>query len=201
MSRLLETLKLSEGKLYNLPYHQKRFNKARKALFPDEPELRLQTEIIIPESCKSGMYRCRVTYKKRIEKIEFFPHTYKTITSLQTIVCDEIDYTFKYEDRRMINSLVSKKKTSDDILIIKDSWVTDVSIGNIAFFDGSDWYTPAHSLLEGTKRQYLLESGVIKEKEINYTDIWSFEKARILNCFYDLETGADILVKDILPIK
>jgi len=201
MSLLLETIKLHNGNLCNLQYHQQRFDKARMALFPDESPLDLSTEIIIPESCKEGIYRCRLSYRKTIEKLEIFPHTNRTINSLQAVSCNEIDYAFKYADRRMFDDLLSKRKGADDILIIKNGFVTDTSIGNIAFFDGTYWYTPNQCLLEGTKRQKLLEEKALKLANIAYESIWDFKKARILNCFYDLDEGSDVQVENISPLK
>lgn len=201
MSLLLETLKLEDGELCNLVYHQRRFDNARLALFPDEKPLDLKTEVIVPESCKKGSYRCRISYRRSIEKIEISTHHIRTFNCLQTVSCEDIDYTFKYADRRMLEDLLSQRKGADDVLVIKNGFVTDTSIGNIALFDGTYWYTPVHCLLEGTKRQKLIEEKVIKVAAINYNEIWNFKKARILNCFYDLEYGNDILIENIRPLK
>ena len=51
-------------------------------------------------------------------------------------------------------------------LIVKDGYLTDTSIANIALYDGYTWFTPAHPLLRGTKRAELLNKQLIVEKDI-----------------------------------
>ena len=73
MSRLLlETIKCIDGELYNLEFHQARFDLARKNLFSNTYQIILAEVIYISDAHKTGLFRCRITYSKKIEKIEFF---------------------------------------------------------------------------------------------------------------------------------
>lgn len=49
------------------------------------------------------------------------------------------------------------------MLIVRDGWVTDTSFTNVVFEDaGGGLYTPETCLLEGTRRQSLLDEGRIQ---------------------------------------
>ena len=197
MSLLLETIKLENGKLVNLKYHNQRFNKARKELF-SLPEQDLAELIEIPKNCKNGIFRCRVLYQQKIEKIEFIPHQLRTINTLKIVHDNTIDYSYKYADRSHLQKLYAQRESADEIIIIKNGLVTDCFIGNLVFFDGKKWITPDQPLLEGTQRQKLLDSGKIEKTTITVNDLFSFESIGIINVFYDLETMPRLKKEQIL---
>mgnify|MGYP000927880901 CR=1 FL=1 len=68
MSQLLETIKCKNGKLFNLDFHQARFENAQKEYGGITPKTKLFDTIEIPEFAKSGLFRCRVTFSKQIKK-------------------------------------------------------------------------------------------------------------------------------------
>jgi 4-amino-4-deoxychorismate lyase len=87
--------------------------------------------------------------------------------------------------------------TADDILIIKNGFITDTSFSNIAFFDGTQWFTPFTYLLNGTQRQHLLRQGAIVETEITPSDLKQFRYAKLINAMLDLETSPLIDIQNI----
>ncbi len=196
MCLLLETIKLEDGKLANLDFHQKRFDHARSELFHKDP-ISLEHEIAIPEEAKSGLFRCRITYAEKIQKIEFLPYRLREIKSLKLVHDDEINYQYKYADRERLNHLFSLRGECDDIIIIKNGKATDSYTGNLLFADGETWFTPRNPLLKGTQRHRLLESDLIVEKTITEKDIHSYKKVGIINAFYSLENMPVIKTKDI----
>lgn len=185
MCLLLETIKLENGNLVNLKYHNQRFNKARKNLFSLEKE-DLSELIQIPEIYKTGLFRCRILYQQEIKKIEFIPHQLKPIKSLQIVTDNTIIYSYKYADRTQLQKLYEQRASADDIIIIKNGLVTDCFIGNLVFFDGKNWLTPKSPLLRGTQRQKLLDEGNIKEAIIAKDELSTFEFVGIINVFYNL---------------
>ncbi|MDX9880745.1 MAG: aminotransferase class IV family protein [Prolixibacteraceae bacterium] len=197
MYRLLETIKLENGVLCNLAYHNLRFNHARHMLFGIREELKLETIIRVPDEFNEGLYRCRVLYSGEIEKIEFIPYLFRNIRSLKIVTDDQIEYSYKFADRRCIDKLFEKREDCDEIIIVKNGLVTDCSVGNLIFHDGRKWWTPFAPLLKGTRRMQLLEEGAISEKEIRVEDIFSFRKAAIINVFYGLESLPEIPVANI----
>jgi 4-amino-4-deoxychorismate lyase len=176
--RLLETIKCLDGKVYHLDYHQKRFDLSRKRLGYNNP-----LKLFLTPPLK-GLFRCRLIYEKEIEKIEFVPYNPKEFKRFKLIHSD-ITYDLKYEDRDEINALMAKKEDADEIIIVKDSLLTDTSIANLCLFDGKDWLTPRSPLLNGTTRQRLLDEKKIKEADISYEDIQKFSKIAIINAMID----------------
>ncbi len=185
MCLLLETIKLENGKLSKLNYHQQRFNNARFKLFDLKP-IDLHKLIVIPEYAKKGLFRCRLTYGKEIEKLEFIPHQYREISNLKMVYDDSIDYSYKYADRNHLQKLFDQREDCDDIIIVKNGMVTDSFIGNLVFSDGFKWFTPDQPLLKGTQRQYLLDKKQISEKQILASDVFNYSEVGIINTFYSL---------------
>ncbi|MBC8486359.1 MAG: aminotransferase class IV [Bacteroidetes bacterium] len=189
MCLLFETIKVINKNLQNIEYHNSRLNRSRKELFGADDFIYLENIIKIPSSLSDDVYKCRVIYDKKIEKIEFEPYKPRIIHSLKLVECNDIEYGFKYHDRSMINELFEKRGDCDDILIIRNGWVTDTSFSNIILFNGKQWVTPSHPLLFGTKRQKLLDEGKIISKKIKSEDISKYQGARLINSMLDPEDG------------
>jgi len=198
MCLLLETIKVKDKKLYNIVFHNKRMNDSRKNLFNIDGFLDLNKIINIPGHITDDLYKCRVVYGSEIKKIEFLPYSVRKINSLKIVHADDIDYSYKYENREEINKLLKMKETCDDILIIKNDRITDTSISNIVFFNGNNWITPFCPLLKGTKREKLIEQKIISEEEIFLKDLRFFKKARLINSMTEFYDQPDILIENIL---
>jgi 4-amino-4-deoxychorismate lyase len=174
---LLETIKIENGEVYNLPYHQNRCDKSRKALFGSKTRLDLSSVISPPSE---GLYRCRILYHEVIESIEYIPYTPKTINSLK-VVPSSINYSYKYADRTTFEILLREQPDVDDVIIEKEGLLTDTSIANIAFFDGTDWFTPTTPLLEGTMRAKFIEHGILKKRDIRKEDLDKYTHVALIN--------------------
>ena len=185
--QLLETIKCKDGKLYHLPFHQRRFSMARKEYLRATEHILLQDIIQVPENCKAGLFKCRVLYSQRIEKVEFLPPSYRTVKSLKLVEDNEIDYHLKYANRERLNQLFEQRGNCDDILIIKNDCITDSYTANPVFWDGQNWWAPDTPLLAGTQRARLLEEGKIKVCRITPADFHKYTKVGLINAMQDLE--------------
>ena len=199
MCLLLETIKIVDGEIQNLEYHNRRFNSSRRALFSSTVDLDLSSLIRIPEDLGNAIFRCRVLYRHKVESVEFIPHKPRTIKCLKLLTVDDIDYSFKYADRDQLESLYARRGDCDEILIVKGGFITDTSSGNIVFqlSDGA-WVTPDTPLLKGTMRMFLLETGQIRETVLRPADLGRFNAARMINCLRGLEEGPPIEMDRIL---
>lgn len=196
MSQFIETIRIENRRCYQLDLHEERLNRTRRTFFGNVPYIDLQKSIKVPESATTLRLKCRIVYGSSIESVTFEPYIVKKISSLQLITDDSIDYSFKYKDRSRLNQLVNDA-TADDILIIKNGFITDTSFSNIAFFDGTQWFTPFTYLLNGTQRQHLLRQGAIVETEITPSDLKQFRYAKLINAMLDLETSPLIDIRNI----
>ena len=185
MCLLFETIKLENRQLQNLDYHNERLNRSRFELFGSKEELRIEDSVILPSNLTNQIYKCRVVYKEDIQKIEIELYQKRKIENL-ILVESNIDYSYKYFDRRFIETLTTALKPREDILIIKNGFITDTSYSNVCFWDGQKWITPDTPLLRGTKRKKLLDEKKIYEKTICKEDIVNFEKVSLINGMLEL---------------
>jgi 4-amino-4-deoxychorismate lyase len=171
-----ETIRIEDGKIYYIEYHNKRLNQTIYKNFRKKSDIDLLNFIEPP---KDGLYRCKVFYDKEIKKIEFFPYTPKKIKSLKLVEAN-INYPYKHIDRSNIEALI-KKDEADDIVIIKNGYITDTSIANIALFFENRWYTPKEPLLKGTTRDRLIKSRFLIPANLTKTDIKKAKKIALMN--------------------
>jgi len=193
----IETIRLADGQLSNLLYHNERLNRTRWACFAATKEWDLNELIDIPQEVTQGLYKCRVTYGRKIEKIEFEVYQPRVIKSLLLVVDDAIEYGFKFLDRAALQRNFDKRGKADDVLIIKAGLITDTSYANVAFWNGSQWITPDKPLLKGTKRAQLLRDGVIVEQKIRVEDLAVFTHVRLINAMLDFGSTPMIEVSQI----
>ena len=178
----IESIKIIDEVVYNLEYHQQRYENVVKSL--GKTPYSLADYIKAPK--ERGVWRCRVLYDAdEILKVEYFSYSPRKINSLKLVKSDALDYSKKYADRMALDTLFSQRGECDDILIVVDGYVSDISIANIAFLKDSIWYTPKNPLLKGTTRERLLESKKLVQKEIKEEDIYSYERVALLNAMID----------------
>lgn len=197
MFPLLESIRLQNGNFHRLQYHQKRMDSSVKELSGEKNTISLLENLKKYNPPKTGLYKCRVVYTKQIESVEFVLYEPKTVNSLKVVYDNEIEYTHKYKDRNKLQALFAQRQYCDDILIVKNGFVTDSSYSNIILFDGINWITPSTPLLKGTMRQFLLDAAEIKAAPIPVHDIPSFKKFRLINAMLAFD-GPEIDVSKIV---
>jgi 4-amino-4-deoxychorismate lyase len=169
-----ETIKSQNSLLHHINYHNARLNKTRAKLYNATNPINLRDFITTINS--KELFRCKVTYSKEIERVEFFEYKVKEFKSFKFINID-FDYKFKYLDRSLIDS--SSKAGFDDVIFIKRGFITDTSIANIAIFDGINWISPKKPLLNGTTVTRL--SYKLKRRDLTIKDILNSKRVAILN--------------------
>ena len=176
---LLETIRIENGEVFNLDYHQERFDRSRLELFNSTTNIELSSLIEAP---KDGLFRCRILYDVDIKSIKYIPYKAKEIKQLK-VVSSNIDYSYKYANREELNTLLLQNSKYDEIIIEKNGFITDTTIANIAFYDNyyKQWFTPETPLLKGTMREKLLKDGLLKTKNIESTEISTYKKVALMN--------------------
>jgi 4-amino-4-deoxychorismate lyase len=195
---LIETIKCRDGKLYNMEFHQARFDLARKNYFSCSDKISIAEIIHIPKEFQTGLFRCRITYSEKIDKIEFLPHKYREIKSLKLVEDDTIDYQYKFSNRTRLNELFEKRGNCDDILIIKNGCVTDSFTANPIFFDSEKWWTSDTPLLPGTQRARLILEGRISVCKIILEDLSKYTKVGLINALQDFDEMPVINMKRVM---
>ncbi len=186
-SEFFETLKIENGKIFHIKYHQKRYEDLLSSFGFTKYE-NLQDYITPPSS---DLYRCKLIYTLEANthsiRVEYFSYHKKKVETLQVVYDDVIEYKYKATNRDSIDRLYALRGGADDILIVKNGYITDTSIANIAFYHDGKWITPKKPLLPGTTRARLLESGEISEEDIRVKDIENISKIALLNAMIEFD--------------
>jgi len=184
MYQFIESICCLEGEAKLLRQHQARVDSTFANFFPQNSPLDLNSTVQnIPSK---GKYKCRLLYDAVSFSVEYQPYKTSDISSLQVVHDNHIDYKFKSTNRSPLDSLYEQRSEADDIIIIRNGLVTDSYYANLAFFDGTEWWTPESPLLEGIKRAFLLDKNRIKTKNIYEKDLSSFIKVSLINAMLDL---------------
>jgi 4-amino-4-deoxychorismate lyase len=196
MCLLIETVKVQRRQLHNIEAHNLRAARSRRIIFGLEGRFDLRDYVSLPDDLDDGLYKCRIVYARTVQTVEFQRYVPKRIRTLRLVHNDTIQYEHKYFDRSCFEKLL-RDANADDILIVQNGFVTDVSFANIVFYDGRKWVTPSHPLLQGTKRKILLENGTIREEEITTKDLARFTHASLINALLDLHESPVIPMANI----
>lgn len=197
MSRLIETVYLKDGEFRNLKYHQLRMESSLKELFGAPNNWTLENKLHASAYPESGLYKVRVIYDTEVKQIEFVPYQAKPVQSIKLISSDAISYAHKFENRQTLNELYQQRGNCDDIVIIKNGFVTDTSYANLIFRKGAEWFTPTTFLLPGTMRAFLLDSHQVKSTEIRVEDIVKYDSCKLINAMLGID-APEIPVSSII---
>ncbi len=187
MSRLIESIKVSQGKIQHLDRHERRMNNSSAELWGTSNHC-VDFNLIKEELSRlelNNTYKLRISYSELDYTYSFIPYNLKSIQSLLVIEAPDMVYDHKFENREELDRLYSLKENNDDILITRHGAVCDSYYCNVAFYKSGKWYTQDMPLLNGIKREYLLESNLINEAEIFLEDVPDFEKIRLFNALIE----------------
>ena len=197
MSRLIESVKLLDGKFYNLAAHEQRMAASLHALYGSCDAIGLERYLRGFAYPHQGLYKCRIVYDNIDREVTFDLYEARKVNRVKLVEDNAVSYPFKFVDRANIDRLFGQRGDCDDVLIVKDGWVTDCSFSNIAFGKGGEWFTPRWPLLKGTMRQKLIAENKIQPREILAQDIRSFNTFKIMNAMLEFDSP-EIEVSDIV---
>lgn len=198
MSRFIETISAVNGVPASLEYHQERVDRTLRDW--DSP-LRLDLaealgSIALPPFEKT---RIRVEYGVNgLEGIRMSEYRIKSIASIGLASIGDREYRYKYADREWIYSAL-ESSGCDEVFMVKDGFLTDASIANIALYDGRQWITPDTPLLPGTRRRYLLDAGVLHEAPVRPEDLRRFQRVRLVNAMIPWDESPDLPIDIVRP--
>lgn len=180
MCQYLETIAILNGEPLHLSYHLHRV--------AGNSCVDIQQFIQTLPLPNGDLHKLSIVYdSKNILSSKIAPYTARNIFSFKLIHNNDIDYSKKYADRSMLETLVQQKGDCDEILIIQNGLVTDTSFSNIIFKRGNCWLTPKTPLLQGTCRARLLEKGVIEPQDIAISDLKQCSHFMLINAMLDFD--------------
>ena len=198
MCLFIETICYEKGCFQRIELHNERFNRTRKQFFGLQTPFQLELLLSVPPDLKDETVKCTITYEVDIISIDYTLYQIRLVNSLQMVVDDTIDYAFNYADRTILNSLFDLRGQSDDILIIKNGFVTDTFYANIVFKKDDKWYSPSNPLLKGTRIDCYIREGLVTPALLRPSDLQLFSEARIVNAMISIENSPVILIENII---
>lgn len=193
MKQFIETIRIENGVFCQLEAHISRLHDTIQKYYGTKKIVSMD-ELAVPENLTDGLVKCRIVYSDRIEKIEYLSYEKRTIESLQIVEDNEIEYAYKSMDRTHLNDLFLKRGLADDIIIVKNGFVTDSSFSNLLFENEDGLFTPDTYLLNGIQRRYLLKYGLVAERKIRIDNIPEYTQVHLINAM--LQIGDCIVSKD-----
>lgn len=200
MLQLFETICCQNGVFQRIPFHEERMNRSRNHFFGSPTSISLMEFLKLPDLLNGQTVKCRVTYSVDIENIEYEIYNQTSINSLRLVQDDSIVYNFKFRNRDQLYRLWQMRGDSDEILIVKDGFITDTSFSNIIFLRNGKWYTPKYPLLNGTRREFYLQEKLVLPELIKPIDLFLYEEARLINSMRSIEDGKSIRIADIATL-
>lgn len=194
----LETICINNGIVQHIEAHKERMRKTAAHFgfrAPELPDLSSQ----LPDELRDKKVKCSITYHENITNIVFSEYVARKILSLKLVESD-INYTFKFSDRLALNTLLEKKENADEILIIQNNCITDTTFSNVVFQRNNTFFTPDTYLLNGTKRQKLLQKKKIEETRITVDDLATFDTFFLVNAMLDIEDQEGMSISNIKPM-
>lgn len=193
----IETIRVEDGIFVRPEFHLQRMRQTVREAYGAAFNLDL-ADGSIPLQHRKGTEKCRIVYGRSLSEISFAPYVPREIRSLRLVAADdELDYHLKYADRSALARLLQRRDDCDEILIVRDGAITDTSYSNVAFFDGRKYVTPDTFLLNGTRRQYLLGTGVLTERRITPSDLGGFERVVLINAMLGIEDDLAVPIERI----
>ena len=187
MFPLFESIRIENGKICLTEFHQKRMDKTFDKFYKKENPWQLKqifSQIKVPFN---GLYKMKFNYSEKKYKIEFKKYLLKKIAKIKCYEINDLTYNFKFSDRTKIEYFYTKKLDCQDILMIKNGYLTDTSYCNIILFDGFSWFTPEKPLLKGVQREKLLVSKMISKTKIKLNEINDFKQFKLINAMIKFE--------------
>ncbi len=186
MFPLFETIRIENATMLYLKWHHWRLERTFQSLFSKKCPFDLEN-IIVPYEYRSGLVKLRFMYDKTDSISDFSHYEPKKIETLKIVSDDSFRYDFKFTNRDKILNLYNQKQNMDDVLIVKNGFITDTSIANVAFFNGSNWISPENPILKGTTRERLIFENKIQTDFIKLQQLKDFQAFVIFNAMIDFD--------------
>ncbi|MFI3327958.1 MAG: aminodeoxychorismate synthase component I [Rikenellaceae bacterium] len=187
----IETIKIVYGALQLEELHQLRAEQTAKAHTFTTLQIDFR-EIERNNPHKNGVTKCRVIYNADgVCETTYEQYKIRKIERLKVVDINTpdhfIDYKYKKLDRSQLDKLRKSvgAEPNEELIICHNAKVCDTSYSNLAFEKDGALYTPTTHLLNGVKRQSMINNGTLIEREITIEDIKSYDRVLMINAMLE----------------
>ena len=150
------------------------------------PTLPTDLASLVPDELRTGTVRCRVVYDHTLREVTFTPYRRRHIERLFAVDAGTTTYAFKYADRAPLARPDVPLGASDELLFVRDGYLTDTSYTNLVLRRGRELVTPDTFLLDGTCRRRLLREGVVHTEPVRLHDLPTYDELLLINAMMPL---------------
>lgn len=210
---LLETIRIEDGRAWNLDQHRQRISRGFQACYgePNGPQS-WSLDLIMAEALQevtrrggTGRWRCRLLYRNTKFEWSVEPYKLRRPRYLYLVDAQGLEYSHKYLDRRAITALreavAAKLEPVDfdwDILLVRDGLILDTSYSAVIIESNEGLTTPRLPLLPSTRiASLLLESGdalgpKLRSDDIKVSHLAKIKRIFLINAMIGLEDAVTV---------
>jgi 4-amino-4-deoxychorismate lyase len=189
MSRFIESIRIENGEAPLLAWHQKRVNACMQTFHPGAipPDLK---KVALQYRDVKGLHKLRIVYDDKIRKITCHAYTPRRIKRFHIRKADELNYSWKFEDRSQIEAFSKTVSDSEDVILTRNGEIMDSSYANLVFERDNRLYTPIQPLLKGCRRSMLVAAGIITPVRIRADELHLYDGMYLINGMLKLESSS-----------
>lgn len=189
--RLIESIRVEQGKAHLLAYHQERVSKSLNYLGGAIQFIDVET--IVGQCLSDATIDHDSIYKLRFEydllgvyNVMLTPYKQKDIRRLFLSLISSLDvYSYKWLNRSAL--LHPQVGPTAEVLFTYQGYLTDTSYSNIVLETYSgERISPRRPLLRGLQRQYLLDQGEITLADLTLDDLLQCKCVHLINAMLPL---------------
>lgn len=184
MYPVFESIRIQDGRAVNLSGHIARMERTARALWNEAIDYH-GLQDCLGKLPSEGLHKCRVDYFREELCVNVQPYTVQALTRLYMVEENELLYPFKWSDRSAFDHYRRQIAPLEDVLFVQNGLLTDSLYANIILWNGKEWHTPAQPLLQGTRRQSLIDEGVIIPRSIRTNDLSQYERISLISAMLD----------------
>ncbi|MDK6864034.1 MULTISPECIES: aminotransferase class IV [Nosocomiicoccus] len=171
MTELIETMRLEDGVVKRLDYHNRRINRSAEVFHLNKIDLKEAVNSYVKiHNLNQGVYRIRALYNNDLtlmhDKLE---ETTEITANVIQMDCTETKWLKHKTTKR------EQYKTSEYPFALyydKTERITEFNIGNLVVKTHDGYFTPSKSgLLNGVMRQFLLDNGTISVRDFTLDEL------------------------------
>lgn len=193
---LFESIRIIDGKVPLLDFHQHRLNLSYSAIFKKVNSHNLK-ECIEPFLKKHGTQKCRFIYNDRAYRIEIIDYQLIEPKRIGWLRIDpNFDYSFKFLERDFFNKVREVYSDYDEIILVQNNQITDSTYCNLVVYLDGQWTLPKSYLLNGVERSRIISKYNFTIKPVSIDKFLSAKEYKLINSMRPFE-----LVEAINPCE
>lgn len=183
----LETIRIQDGHAHHVADHIDRMRRTALHFGFTAPALPADLDALVPHTLRTGTVRCRIVYGHTLRELTFTPYRRRRLERLIAVDAGAMDYAFKYADRSPLTRPQIPLTETDELLFVRDGYVTDTSYTNLILRRGDELVTPDTFLLDGTCRRRLLRTAQVRTAQVRLSDLSAYDELLLVNAMMPLD--------------